>query len=270
MILLDNKFTWNENKEKAMITVCGSEDTIIDENDKRVREEYIENIFVNAEKFSEHIHIRNVVARTLRTLFDKYKPLLIILRFKRPEENEVIIFKDGKLVNYHILRHYELRELIRLDVNNNSLKVKIDQDYYNNVYTPKQVRAEVDEILHYYDYLNHIEQKSLSLTDKKIIAAYELFYGEEPKFYLNLSTAKLVNMVLALRKYGIPLNADDNNYNIMQEIADFAYKYYDFNLSDEVFDNATKNSIIKIGNIYRQNNAEQNNNFTRQLTNKNN
>ena len=55
----------------------------------------------------------------------------------------------------------------------------------------------------------------------------------------------------------------------MQEIADFAYKYYDFNLSDEVFDNATKNSIIEIGETYRQNNVEQNNDFTRLLTNKN-
>ena len=117
------------------------------------------------------------------------------------------------------------------------------------------LKCGVNEILYYYDYLNDIKQKPLTLRLMKFIGAYELFYNEEPKFYLDSCKIKMYKMLHTLRDCGLLTDVMDADCNISDALNDILYTYIDFNICDKVFDKDTKNKIASLGNETRKNNS---------------
>ena len=251
-MIYENKFSWNDNKSKMKIELKCSDDINIVEKDKTARIEYLEGIFNNSEQVM--INMRKIV-RVIKTLFDKYDLTYFYIVFDNLEGHEVVVYENDQLINYSIARRYDSKDVINIDINNTSLNVRINQDYYNTPFTPKQVRAEVNELLYYYDYLNDIKQKPLTLRLMKFIGAYELFYNEEPKFYLDSCKIKMYKMLHILRDCGLLTDVMDVDYNISDALDDILYTYIDFNIYDKVFDDDTKNKIVSLGNDIRRNNS---------------
>ncbi len=228
MLLLD-KIYYGDNK-KIKITIFGQDNLNIDEIDLEKRINYLDQVINNP----DNLLYMTKLTTLLKSAFGVYKPDFTVA-IDTNSVYEVMSFSLDKIVTYSKIMKNSDKEIFKFTVDNYNIGLQLGRNYYESF--PKQ---QLDEALKDFNYVNNTLINDLTLEDKKVIAAYELFYNEEPNFYSADINVYILGMFIALDSNGISIA---NQESFFAHIADLRQCHLKFNLADEVFDEETKEKI---------------------------